>query len=535
MRPGTETIRWLAGDPAVQRAVGEALARPGVEAEALHASPWRRVDRLLLDDPIARAVVVKRSLVRGSPLERWAERARRRIHRSADAREWRALGLARAAGLPVPEPLAWGRTDRGEGLLVSAALDGEPMGEALGMPEPGARAARVAALVDAVDRFHAAGFAHGDLHLGNLRWTDAGTSLLDLQRATPRASRRQQALDRARLEFSIERAGLPEDVPAALRRAWPPSALEDDARRRFLADHQRGRARRGHRAERDWQPIRVGLRRGLRDRTIEEAEIVAALAAVEAGDGDGRGEARRDESTTAAGARRGGRATVRRTRTPGGRALVVKRVAAGSPARALADRVRGCAAARAFRMGQRHRLVGDHAARPLAWLARHRVGLPVESWLVLEPVGEHDLDAYHPDTPSAARRLARALGAWLAERHARGLAHADLKGGNLRLTPARGGAPARFWLVDLEDLLPPGPVTEKARLRALAQLNASLADEAFDAGARRAALEAYADRLPFARPLADVEHEIARRSLERRHRWRGEGCAKPAGVSCSSP
>ena len=73
----------------------------------------------------------------------------------------------------------------------------------------------------------------------------------------------------------------------------------------------------------------------------------------------------------------------------------------------------------------------------------------------------------------------------------------------------------------------PARQRDEARLTALAQLNASLPDEHFDCAARDAALARYLARLPFEDPRLDLEgarHELARRSLARAHRWRGEGC-----------
>ena len=205
----------------------------------------------------------------------------------------------------------------------------------------------------------------------------------------------------------------------------------------------------------------------------------------------------------------------------------------------LGDRLvacwRGSRAARAFRKGSREQLLLGRSARPLAYLEERTGGLPGASWLVLERVGNADLDRIRPATPGDARALALAFGDWLAELHALGLGHADLKGSNLRVGSRDGSAAAlpdgavhEFWLLDLEDLIGPAAQRDEARLTALAQLNASLPDEHFDRAARETALARYLARLPFENPQLGFEgarREIARRSLARGHRWRGEGCA----------
>jgi len=73
------------------------------------------------------------------------------------------------------------------------------------------------------------------------------------------------------------------------------------------------------------------------------------------------------------------------------------------------------------------------------------------------------------------------------------------------------------------------------RLRALAQLNASLDDEAFPIEARHAALDAYRERLPFDAGLARIRSQIASQSLARDHRWRGEGCVEVGADAPRAP
>ena len=104
-----------------------------------------------------------------------------------------------------------------------------------------------------------------------------------------------------------------------------------------------------------------------------------------------------------------------------------------------------------------------------------------------------------------------------------GVDHRDLKAGNIRVDDRDGEF--RFWLIDLEDLRIRRRVGDAARRRALVQLNASLADEAFSPRSRVLGLDAYLERLPFEGTRRNVlTRAIARDSIARNHRWRGVDC-----------
>ncbi|RIK96919.1 MAG: hypothetical protein DCC71_22060, partial [Proteobacteria bacterium] len=164
------------------------------------------------------------------------------------------------------------------------------------------------------------------------------------------------------------------------------------------------------------------------------------------------------------------------------------------------------------------------AARPLAALERRAFGVPVASWLVLEDLrpapdavsvlagGAADADA----VCDALARLAIAL-------HRAGVDHGDLKGTHVFLVRRDGAlAPA---LIDLEGVRFVRRPSEARRIRALAQLNASLPDALPDA-LRCRAFARYAAALPFARGRAAALREVVAASLARRHRWSGAGCAE---------
>ncbi len=533
---GPPGLRWLAGEEWIHAALERRLALP---AEALdpaqtiqtiQTNPRRTISEGLLHPDPARGdgpiPIVLKTHHLASGRHRLREAMKRLIGRSPARREWDALVVLHAAGVPVPRPLAYGRLASGDELLVVERSEGAPLAHAFACANAPARLRLVTALASALTSLHASGHSHGDLHLGNL-WlahanTDADESvvLLDLQRARPDQSDHGRLRDLASLELSLLRARWPAVERAALRSGLGLGAEADTALRRFAADHLRGRTRRVLRSGRGLSGVRAGQRHGLCDPSISSSALLQAIESA--------------ERNPARSARREGRAWIVEE-TIDGRAVVVKWTAAGGLGDRLVACWRGSRAARAFRKGSREQLLLGRSARPLAYLEERTGGLPGASWLVLERVGDADLDRIRPATAGDARELALAFGDWLAELHALGLGHADLKGSNLRVGSRDGnavalpdGAVCEFWLLDLEDLIGPAAQRDEARLTALAQLNASLPDEHFDLAARETALARYLARLPFENPQLGFEaarREIAGRSLARGHRWRGEGCA----------
>ena len=533
---GRPALRWLAGEQRIRAALTPLFSLPAQNLEspksfpttqAIQSNPRRSLSQALLGpDPdrgdVATAIVIKtHHLATGR--HRLREFAKRLIGRSPARREWEALVALREAGVSVPRPLAYGRLASGDELVVLERIEGVALANAFASADAPTRLRLVTALASTLARLHASGHVHRDLHLGNL-WlaaADESVVLLDLQRARPDRGDRGRLRDLASLELSLLRAHWPSVVRAVLRSQLGIGQEADTALRRFAADHLRGRARRVLGSGRASKSVRAGRRRGLCDGSLSESALLRGIESAE------QNPKRRD--------RRAGRAWIAEE-TIDGRVVVVKWTAAGGLGDRLAACWRGSRAARAFRKGSREQLLLARSARPLAYLEERTVGLPGASWLVLERVGDSDLDQVRPATADDARELALAFGDWLADLHALGLGHADLKGSNLRVgrraenpivSPAR--IVCEFWLVDLEDLIEPAALGDEARLTALAQLNASLPDEHFDLAARDAALARYLMRLPFENPQLDFEgarREIARRSLARGHRWRGEGCGE---------
>lgn len=545
-------IRWLAGDAAMHEALDRVLVKDGDRCEILSETPRRRVEAALLPEIAGRSaprpIVLKtHRLVTGR--HRVRERIKRVLGRSPARREWEALRALTAAGVAVPRPLAYGRLASGDELVVLERIPGRPFVEALlaGDAEEGDRARLVARLVETLARLSSSGHVHGDLQLGNLwlaangapdsgRALDGTVHLLDLQRARrDRSSKRagdaasRAALrDLACLELSLLRARAPAEVRLALRAALGVGREADTALWRFAADHLRGRIRRVLRRRRGLVALRNPRYRGEREAALEEASLFEAIAAAAAD------PARR--------LRREGRSFVAEARI-GGREVVIKWTEAGGALARLADRIRGSRARRAFERGRREQLLLARSARPLAWLeTRGPLGLSGANALVLERVGEADLDAYHPGSEAAARALAICVADGVTALQAVGVAHADLKGSNLRIarrrsdeakanaTAAATAAAAEtseafeLWLVDLEDLALPRRPSDEARLTAWSQLNASLPDAHFPCAVREAALERALALLPFedeSLDFAGARREIVQRSRARHHRWRG--------------
>lgn len=500
-------VKWSAGEVSIQSQIENALAAHFHTATLLHESAHRTVHRVVLENAPdtahhTKSVAIKihrTATGRHTVRETW----KRWIGRSPARREWKALEDLFDAGVPVPRPRAWGRLTNGDEIVVTDFMDGEPVTDA--------RTEIVNAMASAIAKLHDAGYRHGDLHLGNLLAVDQKIVLLDLQRARPQQSSHDRLWDFARLELSLAMAGWNPTARKVLRDRLAIGDAFEPILRRFLRDHLRGRARRVLRVGRNWASARVGEFRGLRDTSLNEEALAELMESCE------------HESNIRE--RRGGRVQLIETKLTdsedGERIVLVKRIAAGSLRRALGDRLRGTPAARAFRAGQASGLLSKRAARPLAFLEERRFGLPMNSLLVLEKVGDEDLDRVLPSSPEAEHRLACALGEWLADGHAWGLSHRDLKASNIRV--AIRADSIQFWMIDLEDLSGPAKQSDEARLHALSQLNASLGDETMSIEVRLAALKTYQARVPFAPRKESAATAIARRSLARAHRWRGGG------------
>jgi tRNA A-37 threonylcarbamoyl transferase component Bud32 len=512
-------IAWQDGDERVQRWVeGWIAGASATSGELLYENPRRILYRLETTRELSidssgataiRGVIVKIHRTHTGRHQR-RESIKRRIGYSPALREWQALSELHALGVPVPEPLAWGILPGGDPLLVTEYFEGRALSSVL-TTEPADEQIRwIDRLAQAVSALHEAGFRHGDLHLGNLHVREDEVMILDLQRARRARNRKEKLRDLAHLDFSIARMGLRIRLRRRLRERFGAPPGLDLVARRFVRDFLRGRSRREHRVGRawsSWQPHSFRGIAGLQDESASPAALERALRSAIA-------DPRPND-------RRGGRTRVS-VHLDESRPMIVKRTTQLTRAQCFADRLRGSPARREFRSGQRLALLGALGAKPLAAVEERPARRPVTSWLILERVGIEDLDRYQPRSEEDAQRCCVELAAWIAEWHAWGIDHLDLKASNIRIDDREDTF--RFWLVDLGDLRFRRHLSDAARLRALIQLNASLADEAFSLEARKRGLDDYRERLPFKRLDRDELIEaITRRSLARKHRWQALG------------
>ena len=309
------------------------------------------------------------------------------------------------------------------------------------------------ALASTIEELHASQTCHGDLHLGNLRCRRDEIFLLDLQDARPQRSPLSRLKDCAQLEFSLAKAGWDVAARASLRSQLDCETDFDHAYRSFLRDHLRGRARRVLRVGRNWSALQIGPLRGLRDTMVDNQDLKTLFDSAE-----------QDIDSTM---RRGGRTRITEVNVSG-RIVLVKRSDSAGWIRALGDSLRGSPAARAFRAGQRDLVCSRTAslAPSRTWKSAASV-FPREAGSSSKRSGVRiSIIWFRAGRKSKARWLAR-WGDWVAENHAAGLSHRDLKGGNIRLDI--GPDQIRFWLVDLEDLRGPSELSDDARLHALSQ------------------------------------------------------------------
>jgi tRNA A-37 threonylcarbamoyl transferase component Bud32 len=412
-------------------------------------------------------------------------------------------------------------------------IPGVPLCDAL-RARPRERRRLLAELGALVARLHAAGWAHGDLHLGNALLGLEGPVLLDWQHARPTRRAAARARDRAQLEHSLA-AHVARGDRLRLRRAalgLAPPPYDADARAALRAAGRDVDARaHEHAASRTADTLHpgrlcaraeVGTARGLRLHALAPEALAELLAAHRAA--RDAGDARVLECSE--------RTCVTACESAGLRA-VVKETPWRGLARAVADALRGSAGFRAFRAGHGLRARGLGAALPLAFLERRRLGLPVASWLVLEDLRPAPPAAFALDAGLDADAVLESLARYAATAHRRGVDHGDLKATHLLLVgePAAGLSP---HAIDLDGVRFARRVPEARRLQALAQLNASLPD-AFPAAARRRAFVRYARAMPFARGSSAALAQVVAESLARRHRWTGAGCACREEVLLKSP
>jgi hypothetical protein len=253
--------------------------------------------------------------------------------------------------------------------------------------------------------------------------------------------------------------------------------------------------------------IERGDRYGLRLRTLDAGDLDELLVAHD--DALALGDARvlKDDHRA--------RVTAHALR---GRTLIVKEAPWRGLGRALADRVRGSAARRAWRAGHGIALRRIGVALPQAWLEQRRTGIPVRSWVVLEDLRPAVPAAFALEHGFTADAVLDALVRLLIDMHRRGIDHGDLQGTHVFLHRGEHGLEPR--LIDLEAVRFRAALSDERRIQALAELNASLPD-AFSNHLRCRSWRRYSRALPWRRGERRARDQVVRASLERRHRWSG--------------
>jgi len=531
------------------------LVRPSADPLLADGWPVDRPDRLTLEkrgrqravyrlDAAGRGWYVKTRLEVGL-----LRGLRARFGFGPGRREWRALLAARAADVPVPEPVALA-LDARETLVTEAVPGAERLDAYLfdryfppgptDPPYPGARPPELVAacrqrvappegtldprslahlLADLVARLAEADLYVPDLHPGNLllggepgRWR---LTLLDLAEAVHPAPPEATLRHLVRLEHFFE------PIASAAERVRCLARLRDlvdevpDARtvRRATAVYRRrfypGRDRRTRRRSKYFRPVSAGPWRGWA--TADWAETLETILP----------EISSHAPPAGAEAMKDGRSSEVWTVTaPDGRELVVKQ---DRRAGERAGRVLGPSRALAgFRRGHALLARGIATARPAAavrcagagdrsaaLLLTERVpgALPLPEWLRAGP-------------PPASRRHATwALAVLVRRMHEAGFAHRDLKAPNVLIAPA--GPHAEPVLVDLDGLRRPGRVSARRRVRDLMRLSVSLEEWGLARRTDRMRfLRAYLGRRGVPRPITVLARRRGDRGAARRlRRW----------------
>jgi tRNA A-37 threonylcarbamoyl transferase component Bud32 len=280
-------VQWLAGDPSLRAEIERAVARleddDGVEW-LRRRDPRRRLARV----PLAgeRSCFAKHYLANDRHL--WRDAWKEWLGLAAARREWRALVRLRAAGVPVPAPLAHVRIGSGEHVVFTEWIDAAPLGAALA--DAAQRRTLLAAVGSLVRTLHETGWVHRDLHRENILIARGGPVLIDLQAARRARSAGARIRDIGRLDHSLRRQLTRGDRVrlrvAALGLARPfddaARALVRAAGRASLAharSHAASRARRSLRAGRRAQHFEHEGGSGLVSRAFDPAAVFALLAA----------------------------------------------------------------------------------------------------------------------------------------------------------------------------------------------------------------------------------------------------------------
>lgn len=437
----------------------------------------------------------------------------------------------------TPRPLALGRTNQNEGILVSTFYQGHPLTEAL-MEKGCDRIALLSKVGKTVGAFHLAGMIHRDLHAENILVTPSNILIVDLQSAIifSRQLRTPNLLktrDLGALSYSLWRhttederkvlmgASILEESKTldsksqkqAFLTKWD-RKIEKSAWRHFHR-HARSRTKKAKSTGRRFSIASWKNLRGLKQRSLVQGDLEKILElhseSIYAEDhnvikADQRSKITRihlDQQT-----------------------YVIKETSCRNVARGFTDNLRGSAARRAWRAAYGLEARNIRAPEAFAFVEERVVGIIRRSILILRELDEiiSPLDLSRVDPQSCLKLVTESI----IELHMKGVDHGDLKVTNYVFS-GKLDKPTQAIPVDLEQVKFYRKVAYSRRVEALAQLNASLPDSV-DNESREKAFEKYCRTIPF-RANADpkfnhqTKNEIVSLSLKKRHRWTGRGCS----------
>ena len=511
-------IHWNAGERELCRALEPVLLEPADSKKpqaVIEREGRARLYRIPLES--GEEVFVKQRFVRGGSAR---ERIARAIGLRTVAGEWRALVRLYEAGVAVPEPIALGTLPGGDSVVVTRYLEGRLLKDVL----PGSRRRRIPLLIavgELIARLHTNGYVHRGLRWEDILVTEHGPVLLGLQTASRSRSPRARRRDIGGLEASLsacvstcDRIRLRCAALGFKRPFGPPQRHALRAVGHAFEAEQRAQA--ASLTRRSLQPgpafarIRSGEYRGMRLRSAAENEIVSALEA-------GRGVP--DESVGQV-LKRDRRAQVTEVRSGCG-SWIVKDYRAGGFLRRTADWFRGSPARRAWLGGHGLHARNIGAATPIAFVERRTWGVPTASAIVLEDLQGLEAADHCNAGWADDREVVDALVGLAIRLHRRRVVHSDLKASHVLLERAGEGIEGR--LIDLEGVRFRRRLGDRARIQALAEINASLPDR-IPAELRCLAFLRYAAALPFHCDADDALRRIVAISLTRRHHWTGGDC-----------
>lgn len=518
--------KWISGDAGLAAAIDRWFEDPGQhEGEILASSAYRRVVRLELEAAPS-SIVIKEffpNRARRSASGRAIASLRRLARRDPAEREWRALQRLHAAGISIPKPLAYARRAGGGALIVTPFLEGVSTLD-LALDGYAFEKRRIMRSVgELIFSLHDKGFAHGDLHAGNILVGEKGPVLIDLQRVREADSESAANRDIAFLDFSLYQLGVSRSNRLRFRIAATHlghfRVANERERLREIGrasqvraiDYYRGRTRRTRRVGDEFKAVTCGSRSGLRRAEFSEEALRAALAAHQS-EVDTRGPQliKCDH-----------RARVSAVRALG-HEVVVKEVVKSSARKRLADVFRGSAGRRAWVGGHGLQIRGIAAATPLAYLETKRWGVPIASLVVLEDLSSTRCSADIKPGDPEAQHLAKQLLRLVTRLHSTGTLHADLQAMHIYL--AKRGEETELSLIDLEGVRFLGRLRDQQRIQMLSEVNATFDDDLIGAGVRTRLFAQYVHNLPFDLGNERARKKIVQRSLARNQRWRGRDC-----------